>query len=43
MDSPSDARSGVMVMWSDCMHIYGLMMNSGLSSGPDGHPRTGSS
>ena len=32
-----------MVMWSDCTHIYGLIVNSVLSSGPDGHPRTGSS
>ena len=43
MDSPSDARSGAMVRWSDCTHIYGLMVHSVLSSGPDGHPRTGSS
>lgn len=43
MDSPSDARSGAMGMWSDCTHIYGLIVNSVLSSGPDGHPRTGSS
>ena len=32
-----------MVMWSDCTHIYGLMVNTVLSSGPDGHLRTGSS
>ena len=43
MDSPSDVRAGVMVMWSDCTPIYGLMVNSVLSSGPAGHPRTGSS
>ncbi len=32
-----------MAVRSDCTHIFGLVVNPFLGSGPDGHSRTGSS
>lgn len=43
MDSPSEARSRVVSMRSDCTHIFGLLVNPSLGSGPDAHSRSWSS